>query len=745
MLDSAEVARRWQQVERLFRAAVELPMAERREFLDAACEGDKSLQREVEELLAADAEAGDFITATVKAGEELLSQSAGDLPPRFGKYVVKGRLGEGGFGVVYRGLDPSLDRPVAIKACASSDDSTRRRFYREARIAAGLRHTNITTVHELGVEDGIPFLVQELLEGQDLRQLIADGQRLPLAQCLGYLVEIARGLEHAHGAGVLHRDVKPANVRILPDGSIKLMDFGIAKVLGADTGLTGTGMTLGTVGYLAPEQLRSEELDERADIFSYGILAYELLSGQRPFRGSDFSQVSYQLLYVDPPRLSEVWPQCPEDLADWVHRCLAKERVDRPGGMGWVRQRLEEIWRRLAATDLTSGGAGERAPAPRHASSHGRPRRLTPDLAPTRPMAGSPAAESEVSGAVAEAGSRRGVWAVLGAVTVALALAWLVADGRDAGNPAMATLQSSEVAAGPAFDVSVAEEPASTVPTPADPTPATLAKLGGAGELGGGGQSAVGEGAEPVADRLPLASVEPPEAGQNLGPAGDLEATQRADSADDPDPPPESTSSRDPMDPPEATAATGSDSAPAKVPVAPRAGGQENVRLDGGVPDPGPGMPGTGENGIPQTSIDAEGGEAVSVLPAETVSEPPAAPPAAPPAQPVAVAESTVRPMRLGDPITGAGPGVEPPKLVRRPQPQYPSRARRRRIEGQVDVKVLVDEYGKVLQVSAPGPDEYGFLRAARQAAEESLFEPATRDGIPGRMWTILSFDFTLD
>lgn len=275
----------------------------------------------------AEARAAETSTDEIRTAEDRAvdQRSTGE---RFGKYEIEGRVGQGGFGVVYKGRDPVLKRTVAIKTCSTLDESLRQRFFREGQIAAGLQHPNITTVHDLGVEGGVPYLVQEFLENVDLDELIEPGELSPTTK-IDILLQIARGLEFAHQAGVLHRDVKPANIRVLPSGAVKIMDFGIAKLISTDTPLTATGMTLGTVGYLAPEQLRSEQLDERADVFAFGVLAYELLTNERPFRGNDFSQVSYQLLYVDPSPVQDLLPDCPEPLGAIVLRCLEKERVRR--------------------------------------------------------------------------------------------------------------------------------------------------------------------------------------------------------------------------------------------------------------------------------------------------------------------------------------------------------------------------------------------------------------------------------
>ena len=244
---------------------------------------------------------------------------------KIGKFDVIRKIGQGGFGVVHEGRDPLIKRRVAIKTCSTQDEQIRKRFFREAEIAGNLHHPNIVTVYDLGLEEGVPYLVQEFLSGEDLDRKLKRGEIIPELTKLDYLCEIAQGLEYAHSQGVVHRDIKPANVRVLEDNSIKIMDFGIAKLASAETHLTHTGVALGTAGYLPPEQIRGEKVDHRADIFAYGVLAYELLSGKRPFRADNLSAILYRIIAEDPEPLDSAWPACPPRLAALVARCLAKD------------------------------------------------------------------------------------------------------------------------------------------------------------------------------------------------------------------------------------------------------------------------------------------------------------------------------------------------------------------------------------------------------------------------------------
>ncbi len=244
---------------------------------------------------------------------------------KIGKYEVTGKLGQGSFGVVYRGRDSYLKRDVAIKVCSVADEGLRQRFFREAEISGKLLHKNIVTVYEFGFEGEIPYLVQEILSGEDLSRLVK--RRAPLAPAakLDILLKVAYGLGHAHAEGVIHRDVKPGNIRVLEDGEVKIMDFGIAKLASAETQLTQKGVTMGTASYLPPEQVRGADLDQRADIFSFGVLAYELMTYVRPFRGTTLSALIYQILYKVPQPMIDVWPQAPEPLSRLVARCLQKK------------------------------------------------------------------------------------------------------------------------------------------------------------------------------------------------------------------------------------------------------------------------------------------------------------------------------------------------------------------------------------------------------------------------------------
>jgi len=271
---------------------------------------------------------------------------------KIGKYEVSEQIGVGGFGAVYRGRDPFIKRTVAIKTCQVNDDEIKHRFFREAELAGNLHHRHITTIYDFGVENGIPYIVQEFLTGEDLDKKIKRGDPIPMSRKVEIIMAIADGLGYAHTASIVHRDVKPANVRVLDDGTVKVMDFGIAKSLQTESNLTQTGITLGTSAYLAPEQIRGEAIDGRTDIFALGVLAYELLSYRKPFRGEHLSTVLYKILNETPEPIDSLVQDAPPALIATVNRAMAKVPSDRYPTMEAFRKDLHAIHRDLV------GGSG---------------------------------------------------------------------------------------------------------------------------------------------------------------------------------------------------------------------------------------------------------------------------------------------------------------------------------------------------------------------------------------------------
>lgn len=265
------------------------------------------------------------------------------MKEKIGKYEVLEQIGVGGFGEVFKAFDPLIKRHVALKTCTSISEEIRSRFFQEAEIAGNLHHRNITTVYDFGLQDGLPYLVQEYLTGEDLDRKIKRRDPLPFGSKLAWLLQIARGLGAAHAAGVIHRDIKPANIRVLDDGTAKIMDFGIAKLIQQESGLTQTGMTIGTAAYLSPEQVRGDAVDARTDVFSFGVLAYELLTYSRPFEGREISAVLYQVLHAEPRPLVEIWPGAPAAVVALVRRCLEKNAVKRFADGSELARDLERL------------------------------------------------------------------------------------------------------------------------------------------------------------------------------------------------------------------------------------------------------------------------------------------------------------------------------------------------------------------------------------------------------------------
>jgi tRNA A-37 threonylcarbamoyl transferase component Bud32 len=266
---------------------------------------------------------------------------------RIGKYEVIEKIATGGFGTVYKAWDPMIRRPVALKTCELPDAVMRARVFREARLAGGLKHPNITTVYEFGVDGIVPFLAQELLSGGDLDKVIAREESLPITEKVRILIDIASALDHAHRAGVIHRDVKPANIRILDNGDVKIMDFGIAKSLDSTTNITKDGTAVGSTSYMSPEQIVGEAVDSRTDIFSFGVVAYEILSGVKPFAHEKLFLLLEQIVKTEPAPLSKVAPQVPPSLVAVVERAMRKKPEDRFASAGELEAALESVMREL--------------------------------------------------------------------------------------------------------------------------------------------------------------------------------------------------------------------------------------------------------------------------------------------------------------------------------------------------------------------------------------------------------------
>lgn len=288
---------------------------------------------------------------------------------QIGRYEILEEIGRGAMGVVFKGRDPLIGRAVAVKTIttgvAESADLLER-FYREARAAGGLQHPNIVTIYEMAESAGAPFIAMEYLEGESLEKLIARKAALPLATRVSYVLQACRALDYAHRRGVIHRDVKPANIMVTRDGLVKVVDFGIARL--ADTSKTQTGALLGTLAYMAPEQLRGEQAGARCDIWALGVVLYELLAYQRPFKGENHAAVLLSILQNEPLPLRQVVPefQIPLALERVVARSLLKDDKERYPSMEALLADLEKVSEGLRPEAHWTVGSKEILPAAAH-------------------------------------------------------------------------------------------------------------------------------------------------------------------------------------------------------------------------------------------------------------------------------------------------------------------------------------------------------------------------------------------
>lgn len=333
---------RWQQVDQLFQAALDREPAERAAFISEACGGDDSLRRHVEELLAADGKARSLIEAPAYAiGAPLIAGDAAQslVGKSIGHFQIISLLGKGGMGEVYRARDTKLDRAVALKilpAEMSADRERMRRFVREAKAASALNHPNLAHIYEIGGADGVSFIAMEYVEGQTLAAKI-NGHPLETSETVEIGSQIADALDAAQGKGITHRDIKPANVMITPRGQVKVLDFGLAKIgrpESVDSKVstlvpTTPGVVLGTVPYMSPEQALGREVDHRSDLFSLGVVLYEMATGRLPFLGANTGETLDRILHAEPEGMARFNYDLPPDLERIVRKCLEKDRERR--------------------------------------------------------------------------------------------------------------------------------------------------------------------------------------------------------------------------------------------------------------------------------------------------------------------------------------------------------------------------------------------------------------------------------
>jgi serine/threonine protein kinase len=264
------------------------------------------------------------------------------------RYEILSELGRGAMGVVFKAHDPLIGRDIALKTITASvaeDPGLLERFRGEAKAAGALQHPNIVTIYEMGEAEGVPFIAMEYLEGESLAALISRGAPVPLAQKVEYLVQTCRALQYAHRRGVIHRDIKPANIVVTLEGMVKVVDFGIARL--ADASKTQTGTLLGTLAYMSPQQIRGEHADARSDIWSVGVVLYELLTCRRPFQGENHAALLLSILQDDPVPLRELLGECPHQLDAISRRTLAKDDAARYQSMEELLLELKSAWAAL--------------------------------------------------------------------------------------------------------------------------------------------------------------------------------------------------------------------------------------------------------------------------------------------------------------------------------------------------------------------------------------------------------------
>ena len=355
---------RWRHVDRLFHSALERVPEERAGFLTEACGDDDSVLGEIEALIAAHEQSGEFLDAPAyEIASGKLASDAAELAvgEALGHYKILGTLGAGGMGEVYLAQDSRLGRKVALKllsATITGDAERVRRFEQEARAASALNHPNILTIHEIGTENGLQFIATEFIDGETVRQRLRQRQ-MKITEALYIAVEVAEALAAAHAQGIVHRDIKPENIMLRKDGHVKVLDFGLAKLTdnlknsfdGQEVSTliasprTTPGLIMGTVAYMSPEQARGLVVDARTDIWSLGVVLYEMVAGRAPFEGTTSSDLIASVLKTEPPPLAQHIEAT--GLEQIVTKALRKEIEERYQTATELRDDLQSLKQKL--------------------------------------------------------------------------------------------------------------------------------------------------------------------------------------------------------------------------------------------------------------------------------------------------------------------------------------------------------------------------------------------------------------
>ncbi len=365
---------KFKKIDSIYERLLDLPVREHEAYLDEACGDDTELREEIESLLEFDKTTDSFIDSTPDflAAEMFFSEKEDMSGERLGHYRILSLLGRGGMGAVYLAKDTSLDRRIAIKFLRrefSSDSDKLKRFIQEAKSASALNHPNIITVYEIGNKNGINYIATEFIEGKTLRELIARKKSPPLREILRIAVQIAEALSQAHRAGIIHRDIKPENVMLRPDGYVKVLDFGLAKLFETDAAggeprdftqaHSTPGLIKGTVAYMSPEQARGLKVDKRTDIWSFGVLLYEVLTGETPFAGETLTDILVSIINKEPPDLNFRRPELPAKLSDLIGKTLEKNPAERIRDFEVIINELKFIRRNLESGKNPLSASGD--------------------------------------------------------------------------------------------------------------------------------------------------------------------------------------------------------------------------------------------------------------------------------------------------------------------------------------------------------------------------------------------------